>query len=205
MSNRKSTPGPSPPHSDPETAQHEITRVLQALNQGDSKSTDALIPLVYNELRHLAAHRLAKERMAQTLQATALVHEAYLRLLVPAEQNWANRRHFFSAAAEAMRRIMIESARRKSAIKRGGEVERSDIDVDEIPFNPTSVDILDLNEAIRNLEEVDAGAAELVKLRYFAGLTMKQIAEILGVSLRTAENIWTFARTWLYQELTGSD
>jgi RNA polymerase sigma factor (TIGR02999 family) len=164
-----------------------------------------LIPLVYNELRHLAARRLARERAPQTLQATALVHEAYLRLLAPAEQTWPNRRHFFMAAAEAMRRIMIESARRKRAIKRGGDLDRSDIDVDRIPFSPTSVDVLDLNEALQNLEKVDAGAAELVRLRYFAGLTMKQIAEILGVSRRTAENNWIFARTWIYHALTAEE
>lgn len=194
-----------PIRPDPETAQHEVTRVLQALNKGDPRSTDALIPLVYNELRHLAAHRLARDRAAQTLQATALVHEAYLRLLSPDEQNWNNRRHFFSAAAEAMRRIMIESARRKRAVKRGGDLQRTDIDVDEIPISPTPVDLLGLNEAIQELDKVDHGAAELVKLRYFAGLTMKQIAEVLGVSLRTAENIWTFARAWLYDELSGAE
>lgn len=204
MSARDPTPDP-PKRPDPETAQHEVTRVLQALSQGDPKSTEVLIPLVYNELRHLAAHRLAHERAGQTLQATALVHEAYLRLLAPAEQTWANRRHFFSAAAEAMRRIMIESARRKHAIKRGGDMERSDIDVDEIPFSPTSVDLLELNEAIQELDKVDHTAAELVKLRYFAGLTMHQIAEVFGVSLRTAENLWAFARTWLYEELSGED
>ena len=205
MSERESAPDPPPTRSDPETVQHEVTRVLLALNQGDPKSTDALIPLVYNELRHLAAYRLAREREAQTLQATALVHEAYLRLLAPDEQNWSNRRHFFAAASEAMRRIMIESARRKHAAKRGGDRERSDRDVDEIPFDATSVDILDLNEAIQEIDKVDHDAAELVKLRFFAGLNMKQIAEILGVSLRTAENIWTFARTWLYEELTGDE
>lgn len=191
--------------SDPETSRHEVTRILQALDPDDPKSTDVLIPLIYNELRSLAARRLSRERTAQTLQATALVHEVYLRLLVPGDQNWANRRHFFSAAAEAMRRIMIENARRKRAIKRGGEMQRSEIDVDAIPFSPTSVDILDLNEAIQDLDRIDHAAAELVKLRYFAGLTMAQIAEILGVSLRTAENIWAFGKAWLYEELSGAE
>ena len=198
-----------PPASNPlsvrATAENEVTRILQELKDGDPRTTEALIPLVYNELRHLANWRLAHDGNAQTLQATALVHEAYLRLLTPEEQNWNNRRHFFSAAAEAMRRILIENARRKRAVKRGGDMERSDIDVDDIPFKPTSVDILDLNEAVQDLEQIDPGAAELVKLRYFAGLTMKQIAEVLGVSLRTSENIWAFAKAWLYDQLRGSE
>lgn len=204
MCDTEPAPKSSPENQAPEVTRHEVTRILQALDPGDPKSTEALIPLVYNELRNLAARRLSRERTAHTLQATALVHEAYLRLLVPGDQNWANRRHFFSAAAEAMRRILIESARRKRAIKRGGELQRSEIDVDAIPFSPTTVDILDLSEAVDNLDRIDHEAAELVKLRYFAGLTMAQIAEILGVSLRTAENIWTFARTWLFEELSES-
>ena len=205
MPTDESTPAGTTVRTDPETAQHEVTRILQALHQGDEKSTNALIPLVYNELRHLAAYRLSRERSAHTLQATALVHEAYLRLLSPTEQSWSNRRHFFAAAAEAMRRILIENARRKKAIKRGGDLERIEVDVDAIAAETTGVDVLALDEAILNLEKIDAPAAELVKLRYVAGLTMKQIAEILSVSLRTAENIWAFARTCLYQEMTRND
>lgn len=200
----KIPPAPNP-LSVRETAEHQVTRILLELKDGDPRTTEALIPLVYNELRHLANWRLAHDGNAQTFQATALVHEAYLRLLTPEEQNWNNRRHFFSAAAEAMRRILIENARRKRAIKRGGDMERSDMDVDDIPFKPISVDILDLNEAVQDLEQIDPGAAELVKLRYFAGLTMKQIAEVLGVSIRTAENIWAFAKAWLYDQLRGAE
>ena len=200
----KIPPAPNPP-SNRETAENEITRILQELNDGDPRTTEALIPLVYNELRHLAAYRLAQDHNAQTLQATALVHEAYLRLLTPEEQNWSNRRHFFSAAAEAMRRILIENARRKRAVKRGGDLKRSDIDVDDIPHNPTSVDILDLNEAVQDLEQIDPGAAELVKLRYFAGLTMKQVAEVLGVKRRAAENIWAFAKAWFFDFMTKAE
>jgi RNA polymerase sigma factor (TIGR02999 family) len=204
MSKDEPAPDRSDPWSDSEGADHEITRTLRALNSGDPGAAASLVPLVYDELRGIAARRLAKEAPGQTLQATALVHEAYIRLLAPNDQTWANRRHFFVAVAEAMRRILIDNARRKRAIKRGGEMERSAIDLEKIPFKPPSVDTLDLNEAIDELERVDLEAAELVKLRYFAGLTMEQIAEVQGVSRRTTTKLWAFARTWLYKELTGS-
>lgn len=180
---------------------HEVTRILQSLEQ-DGKHTDALIPLVYDELRQLAASRLGRERPGQTLQATALVHEAYLRLLNPNSCTWQNRRHFFGAAAEAMRRILIENARRKNAQKRGGNPIRVDTPLEHLSINPPAVDILDLNEALKELELHDSEAAELVKLRHFAGLSMRQIAVILDISPRMADNIWAFAKAWLYQRLS---
>ena len=184
-----------------EEANHEITRILRAVQEGKQKCTDDLIPLVYDELRHLAAYRMAKEKPGQTLQPTALVHEAYLKLIEPTGETWANRRHFFAAAAEAMRRILIENARRKSTLKRGGNLKRVEIDPDEMPCTPPGINFIDLDAALEELAEAYPECAEPVKLRYFAGLTLEQIASILDVSLRTAENRWVFAKAWLYRRL----
>ena len=184
-----------------EAAAHNVTMILQALNTGTSNRSEDLIPLVYDELRRLAAYQMSQEKPGQTLQATALVHEAYLRLLKSESQSWKDRRHFFGAAAEAMRRILIDNARRKASLKRGGDFERTNLDLAEIPLADQSVDTLDLNTALEELEKADPSAAELVKLRYFAGLTMEQIAEILEVKPRTARTIWAFGKAWLFQRL----
>jgi RNA polymerase sigma factor (TIGR02999 family) len=184
----------------------EITRILSAIEQGDPHAAEQLLPLVYEELRKLAAQRLAHEAPGQTLQATALVHEAYLRL-VDAEkaQHWNSRGHFFAAAAEAMRRILVEQARRKRRPKHGGDRRRVDLD-EALPIAPPpSKNLLDLDEALSRLEATDPLAASLVKLRYFAGLTMPQAAETLGISQRNAERNWTYARTWLHRELAAPD
>jgi RNA polymerase sigma factor (TIGR02999 family) len=183
----------------------DITRTLTAIEQGDPKATEQLLPLVYNELRKLAAQKMAHESPGQTLQATALVHEAYVRLVEGSpDQNWDNRRHFFAAAAEAMRRILIERARQKKSLKQGGDFERVELDGVEPSFLPMACDdILDLDEAIQKLEQKDPRKAELVKLRFFAGLTTGEAAKALGVSVSTAENDWTYARCWLKLEMSG--
>ena len=191
----------SPGFYEDSSGSHEITRILQELHKGQKRSTDELIPLVYDELRHLAAYRMAKEKPGQTLQPTALVHEAYLKLIGPNGETWANRRHFFAAAAEAMRRILTESARRKNTLKRGGNLKRVEIDPDELPYIPPGVNLLDLDAALEKLDEAYPESAGLVKLRYFAGLTLEQIASVLDVSPRTAENRWVFAKAWLYRRL----
>jgi RNA polymerase sigma factor (TIGR02999 family) len=181
----------------------EVTHILNAITQGDGRAIDQLLPAVYQELRHLAAQKLAREKPGQTLQATALVHEAYLRLLGAGEQTWNGRTHFFTAAAEAMRRILIENARRKHRIKRGGDQQRVDVDEAEIPIEGPSEDLLALNEALVRLEAADKIKAELVKLRYFAGLTLEQAAELLEISPSTAKRHWTYARAWLYRVITS--
>jgi RNA polymerase sigma factor (TIGR02999 family) len=184
----------------------EITCILSAIEQGDPHAAEQLLPLVYDELRKLAAQRLAQEKPGQTLQATALVHEAYLRLVgADPKQPWDSRGHFFAAAAEAMRRILVENARRKKRGKHGGGRQR--LDIDEVPLiAPEPGDnLLDLDKALTRLEQADALAAQLVKLRYFAGLTMAEAASALGLPLRTAERNWTFARTWLHRELAHDD
>lgn len=184
----------------------DVTRILSAIEQGDPHAAEQLLPLVYEELRRLATQGLAAEKPGQTLQATALVHEAYLRLVsVKAAQEWNSRGHFFSAAAEAMRRILVEKARRKRRLKHGGDRRRVDFEqalsIAEVP----SGDILALDEALTRLEVVDPVGAQVVKLRYFAGLTMTETAEQLDISLRSAERNWTYARTWLHRELSLSD
>ena len=184
-----------------QAAARDVTLILHALNAGESKRSEDLIPLVYEELRRLAAYRMSMEKAGQTLQATALVHEAYLRLLNSESQTWKDRRHFFGAAAEAMRRILIDNARRKAAIKHGGKFERTELDFAELPQTDPSVDILDLSAALEELEEKDPGAAEVVKLRFFAGLTWDQIADTLQISKRTAHNIWNYGRGWLFRRL----
>jgi len=180
---------------------HEITQMLQSMDE-ETNQTNALIPMLYNELRQIAASKLASEHPGQTLQPTALVHETYLRMMNP-NANWESRRHFFGAAAEAMRRILIENARRKLAEKRGKNPQRIDGILEKLSVSDNSFDLLDMNEAIVALEELNPEAAELVKLRYFAGLTMKQVANAMEISLRTAFEKWAFARAWLYRRLSS--
>ena len=177
----------------------EVTRILSDLDRGDPDAADRLLPLVYEELRKLAAHRMAQEAPGQTLQPTALVHEAYLRLIgTDQTQHWNSRGHFFAAAAEAMRRILVDNARRKQAVKHGGDRRRLDLDDVEPPLDESSGDdLLALDEALRELEARDPRKAELVKLRFFAGLTNEQAAAALGVSTSTAEKDWAYARSWL--------
>jgi RNA polymerase sigma factor (TIGR02999 family) len=180
---------------------NEITRILSAVRDGSALESDELLPLVYDELRKLAAARLKQERPGQTLQATALVHEAYLRLVSPDEApHWANRAHFFAAAAEAMRRILVEEARRKQSLKRGVLLDRRDVDAAELAA-PAGVDILELDEALDRLGERDPEAARLVKLRFFAGMTLPEAAEALDLSVRTTERVWAYARSFLRIEL----
>ena len=183
----------------------DVTRILPQIEQGDPSAAEQLLPLVYDELRKLAAAKLANEKPGQTLQATALVHEAYLRLVdQTTPQQWDSSRHFFAAAAEAMRRILIERARQKQSLKGGGGHQRVDLDaVDPAVLPMACDDLLGLDEAIRKLEQQDPRKAELVKLRFFAGLTTAQAAKSLGVSVSTAENDWTYARCWLRLEMSG--
>jgi RNA polymerase sigma factor (TIGR02999 family) len=183
----------------------DVTHILNAIERGDAGATDELLPLVYEELRLLAASKLSQERPGQTLQTTALVHEAYLRLVGDGVQHWNGRAHFFGAAAEAMRRILIENARRKGRIKRGGGRNRVDLDDVELAVKGPSDDLLILDEAISKLAAVDSTKAELVKLRYFAGLSLEQTADILGLSVTTAKRHWTYARAWLYRAIAPED
>jgi RNA polymerase sigma factor (TIGR02999 family) len=177
----------------------EDTRILSAIEHGDAHAAEELLPLVYDELRQLAAQRLAHEKPGQTLQATALVHEAYLRLV--GEQHFDSRGHFFAAAAEAMRRILVNRARDKKRLKRGGERHRVDLDKIEFALDTSDEDLIALDEALTRLAAEDPDAARLVNLRFFAGLTMKDAAASLGLSQRTAERQWTYARAWLYARL----
>jgi RNA polymerase sigma factor (TIGR02999 family) len=182
----------------------DVTQILSAIERGEPAATEKLLPLVYDELRRLAARELAAERGGQTLQPTALVHEAYLRLVDQASPPaWNHRGHFFAAAAEAMRRILVENARRKRSTKHGGELRRSNLDLDRLSAGERSDDLVALDEALAKLESTDPRKAELVKLRYFAGLTMSQAAGALNVSVTTAERDWAYARVWLLRELTG--
>jgi RNA polymerase sigma factor (TIGR02999 family) len=182
----------------------EVTHILSAIEQGDPHAADQLLPLVYDELRKLAAQKLAQEKPGQTLQATALVHEAYLRLVdVDKPQQWDGRKHFLAAAAEAMRRILVDNARHKRSIKRGGGLVRQNLDDVEISCPEVSQDILAVDEALEKLARTDKQAAELVKLRYFGGLTANDAADILGISERTADRLWAFGRSWLMKEIRG--
>jgi RNA polymerase sigma factor (TIGR02999 family) len=178
----------------------DVTQLLNAVSQGDRAAADELMRTVYDELRQLARQKLAHERPGNTLDATALVHEAYLRLGA-AGQTWQNRRHFFAAAAEAMRRILVESARRKHSSKRGGGQVRCELDDELAALPEVSDDTLAVNEALEKLATIDAQAAQLIKYRYFAGLTIPETAEILEISPRTADRLWSFARAWLHQEI----
>jgi RNA polymerase sigma factor (TIGR02999 family) len=180
----------------------DVTRILNAIERGDAKATDELLPLVYEELRILAAQKLSHESPGQTLQATALVHEAYIRLVGDQPQSWENHGHFFAAAAEAMRRILVENARRKGRLKRGGAQERTGLDDATLAIEGPPEDVIALDEALTKFAKEDPAVFELVRLRYFAGLTQQQAAEILGMPRRTADRNWAYARAWLYQEMT---
>jgi RNA polymerase sigma factor (TIGR02999 family) len=182
----------------------DVTRILNAIEQGDAKATDELLPLVYEELRLLAAQRLSREPPGQTLQATALVHEAYLRLVGDEPQTWQNRGHFFAAAAEAMRRILVENARRKKSTKHGGGHLSVDLDDVEVAARTESDDLIAIDEALTRLGVEDPVKAALVKLRFFAGLSVDQAAEALGISRATAIRHWSFARAWLFHQVRAS-
>jgi RNA polymerase sigma factor (TIGR02999 family) len=178
---------------------NEVTRVLSAVERGDPQAAARLLPLVYEELRRLAARKLAGEKAGHTLQPTALVHEAYLRLVGgESGRNWGGRTHFFAAAAEAMRRILVESARRKASLKRGGDHDRQPLDEAGVPLGRPPEELLAIHDALDTLAATDPRAAELVKLRYFAGFTLDEAAEALGISPRTADNLWAYARAWLF-------
>ena len=180
----------------------DVTQLLSAIDRGDRHASEELLPLVYDDLRRLARHKLAHEAPDHTLQPTALVHEAWLRLTGgTSAPGWDSKRHFFAAAAEAMRRILVERARRKHAIKRGGLHQRQPLDDIDIAVPVPPDDLLALNEALEKLERTDAEAAQLVKLRYFSGLTVNETAEVLGISERTVRHHWTYARAWLYREI----
>jgi RNA polymerase sigma factor (TIGR02999 family) len=187
-------------------AMNDVTRILSAIEQGDPHTPDQLLPLVYDELRKLAAQKLAREAPGQTLQATALVHEAYLRLVDTERiQSWDSRGHFFAAAAEAMRRILIENARRKQAVKHGGSNSRRSLDNLDITTEMPTEDLLSLDGALTKLAVEDPIKARLVNLRYFAGLSVEDAANALGISRATANRHWHFAKVWLYSELYGTD
>jgi RNA polymerase sigma factor (sigma-70 family) len=207
----------------------DVTQLLEAIQQGEPQAADALLPLVYDELRKLAAAKLAHEKPGHTLQATALVHDAYLRLVapkgdsgqgtgdredIPGDTNLSavscrlspsfdSRGHFFAAAAEAMRRILVESARRKQRLKRGGDLQRAEMFEDAIAAPETDIDLIELDAALVQLAVKDPRKAELVKLRYFAGLTQQQAADVLGVGISTADRDWAYARAWLFRAISG--
>jgi len=183
----------------------DVTRLLEALERGESKPANDLIPVVYRELRLLAAQHLAREKPGQTLQATALVHEAYLRLVTTGDDQWQGRRHFFAAAAEAMRRILVENARRKQSLKRGGDLERVDVEAFEIPSPTPPEEVLLVDEALQSLAQRDPPAAELVKLRFFVGMTQEEAAASLGISTSTADRMWALARVWMQQAIESQD
>jgi RNA polymerase sigma factor (TIGR02999 family) len=185
---------------------NEVTKILDAIGEGDPHAASRLLPLVYDELRRLDAQKLAREPPGQTLQPTALVHEAYLRLVgdksaAPAREHWDNRGHFFAAAAEAMRRILVENARRRRSLKRGGELVRQELDEALLAAPEPREDLVALDEALNKLAAADPTAAQLVQLRYFAGLAIPDAAQVLGVSSRTADRLWAYARAWLHQEI----
>ena len=182
----------------------DVTRILSQIESGDPSAAEQLLPRVYNELRKLAAAKLAQEKPGQTLQATALVHDAYIRL-VDGEQarHWNSRGHFFSAAAEAMRRILVDQARRRKAAKRGGEAQRLELHESAIVTGHPSDELLAVDELLDRLAEIDPAAAKLVKLRFFVGLNMSEVADALGISVRSAHDIWVYARTWLRQKISA--
>ncbi len=179
----------------------DLTRILHSIDQGDAKAAEELLPLVYDELRKLAAARMAHLPPGQTLQPTALVHEAYVRLL-GSDQQWDNRGHFFAAAAEAMRRILVESARRKSRLKRGGQWQRIDLEEVNLAIDSDPENLLMIDEALTKFAAEDPVKAQLVSLRFFAGLSLPEAAQALNVSLATAKRYWAFARAWLYREIS---
>ncbi len=179
----------------------EVTQLLQVIESGDAKASEALLPLVYDELRRMAAAKMARERPGQTLQATALVHEAWLKVSAGSGQKWQNRRHFFGAAAEAMRRILIDRARKRNRTRHGAGLERVDLQSIEIAETATDAQLLAINEVVERFAEESPERAELVKLRYFVGLSIPDAAEALGISESTAKRQWTYARAWLFREL----
>lgn len=180
----------------------DVTQILHQIEQGDAAAAEQLLPLVYEELRKLASLRLQQENPGQTLQATALVHEAYLRLVDTENgQYWQGRGHFFAAAAEAMRRILVENARRKKRLKHGGDLSRQMLDAASLAAPETHEDLIALDAALDRLKDIDPQAVELVHLRYFVGLPIAEAAEFLGISPRTADRVWAFARAWLHREL----
>jgi RNA polymerase sigma factor (TIGR02999 family) len=183
----------------------EVTRILTAMERGEARAGEELLPLVYDELRRLAASQLSHERPGQTLQATSLVHEAWLCLAGAAGQRWEGQKHFFAAAAQAMRRILIDNARRKQRQKHGGGWERVDVEDIQLAEPLPSDKLLALDEALTGLAQHDPQAAELVQLRFFAGLTQQHTAELLGISRRTADRTWAYARAWLFQQIAGDD
>ena len=187
--------------SDRNNDMSDVTRILAAIEQGDARAADELLPLVYEELRRLAAQKMSHERPGQTLQATALVHEAYIRLVGSEAHDWSGRTHFFAAAAEAMRRILIENARRKQRLKHGGGQQKIDLNDIEPAIEAPSDDLIALDEALDRLAKMDKVKADLVKLRYFAGLTLEQAAGLLNLPERTAKRYWAHARAWLYRQV----
>ena len=198
---------------------NQLTHLLSAIDQGDPRAAEKLLPLVYDELRKLAAQKLAHEKPGQTLQPTALVHEAYLRLVGaapapssegkadagPDNAHWNSRGHFFAAAAEAMRRILVENARRKRSLKRGGDLQRIDLEQAPLFAQEPSEELLTVDEALSKLAQEDPRKAELVKLRYFAGLSVQEAADFLGISRATADRYWAYAKVFLYCEISGAD
>ncbi len=185
---------------------HDVTAILKAVERGETAAAESLLPLVYSELRKLAKLKLARESVGQTLQATALVQEAYLRLVGERQDGvqWDGRGHFFAAAAEAMRRILVEAARRKERFKHGGDFERQDLDDIEIAAAEPREDLIALDAALGKLKQVDGPASELVQLRYFAGMSLPDAAKVLEISPRSADRLWAYARVWLHQELHGT-
>ena len=180
---------------------NDVTHILNAVERGDARAASDLLPVVYEELRRIAAHKMAGEAAGHTLQATALVHEAWLRMVGAHQRSWQNRAHFFSAAAEAMRRILVEHARRRRSLKRGGGAEREEFDESLLILAAPPDELLAVHDALDVLAAKDPQAAELVKLRYFVGMTMEEAATAMGLPKRTAENLWTYARTWLHREI----
>jgi len=193
-------------HFDGAFLMSEVTRILNAIEQGEPQAAEHLLPLVYDELRRLARYKMADEKPGQTLDGTALVHEAYLRLVgSEMDRKWEGQRHFFAAAAEAMRRILIDNARRKGRLKRGGELRRVHLDDRQIVVSADPDELLAVDEAIIALAEVDHQAAELVKLHYFTGVTIEEAAKLLDIPVRTAYRDWSYARAWLYRFLNGDE
>ena len=179
----------------------DVTRILERVEQGDGKAAEELLPLVYEELRRLAGHKMASEAPGQTLQPTALVHEAWLQLVGETSQRWNNRQHFFRAAAEAMRHILVDRARQRSAQRRGGHLQQTELTESKVPVASPDDELLAVSEAVEQLGLRDPVSADLVKLRYFAGMSMVEAAEALDIPLRSAERLWTFAKTWLRKEI----
>lgn len=181
----------------------DVTQLLCAIDAGDPKAAEQLLPLVYEELRRLAAHKMAGEKAGHTLQATALVHEAYLRLVKESQQQWQNRSQFIAVAAETMRRILVDRARRRQSQKRGGDFQRTEVDFLELPVPSEDALVLKVHEALNALAEEDPVKAEVVKLKFFVGLTSEEIAPVLGLNEKTVRRHWSFAKAWLFQKMSG--